>query len=94
MSTVFKAFFTSCLLAPGYGKEIASFDGLSHSDLTYGRDDHHEEVMFFSLDRLSPKNLKLRKFTCATHRSCLRRSFMNGDMTTVSSRYDAEYACT
>jgi hypothetical protein len=90
MNTVFQAFFTSFLVAPGYGKKIASLDELKHSDLMYGR----QIGMELSLEFLSVndyKDLTLPRFECADHVACLQRVFTKGDITTMSLKIDAEY---
>jgi hypothetical protein len=90
MNTVFQAFFTSFLVAPGYGKKIASFDDLMHSDLMYGR----QIVIERGLELLSMndyKDLTLPRFECADYATCMQRVFTKGDITTMSLKIDAEY---
>jgi hypothetical protein len=78
MSTVFQAFFTSFLVASGYGKEIASFDQAMHSDLMYGGDALYESSLPLSSIR-DPKRLKLRKNECRSLNICLKGLFTEGD---------------
>ncbi|KDR17222.1 hypothetical protein L798_08949 [Zootermopsis nevadensis] len=90
MNVIFQAFFTSFLVAPGYEKAIESIDELSQSNLMYGRDEHYEEALFYiSVD--DHKKIKLKTLTCSNYSSCLKRLFTKGDISTMSTRYDAEF---
>jgi hypothetical protein len=91
MSTIFQAFFTSFLVAPGYEKEIATFDELMHSELMYGEFGQYERLLRIeSVDFI--EDMKLKKFDCPRTMLCLKHLFTEGDITTLATRNDAEYA--
>jgi hypothetical protein len=90
MSTIFQAFFTSFLVSPGYGKEIASVEDLMNSDLMYGDSGHYEKFLTMS-SIFDHRHLKLKKFDCPRTKWCLRRLFSQGGITTLGTRSDAEY---
>jgi hypothetical protein len=90
MTTLFQALFTTFLVAPGYGKQIQTFEELTHSDLIYGRDTAIEKGLNYS-KIFRHHDLKLDNFACVNSSVCFERLFTKGDVTTLSLRIDAEY---
>jgi hypothetical protein len=90
VNTVFQAIFTTFLVVPGYVKRITSFEELVNSDLIYGRDITIETALEM-LSINDHKRLKLTSFICPNYIICLQRLLTKGDITTMSTKTDAEY---
>ena len=89
--TVFRFFFVSYLVEPGYGDKFATFQELLDSSVNYGFNDafefgvrtmEHSDHLQFPLTR---------RVDCVEQKACLMRMMTDGDVATLSAPLYAEY---
>jgi hypothetical protein len=90
INTIFQAFFTTFLVEPGFHKQIATFDELLDSGITYGSEETIEAALNIML-YYEYKRLKSPRLECLDHDACLERLITKRDITMISLSFQANY---
>jgi hypothetical protein len=90
INTIFQAFFTTFLVEPGFHKQIATFDELLDSGVTYGSDESTEAALNIML-YYEYKRIKSPRLECSDHDACLERLITKRDITMISIPFQANY---
>jgi hypothetical protein len=89
MVVVFQGHFISFLVSPGYHDQISNFDQLLESGLPCGKDENLDSFMrlakYYEHERFESY------FDCSARHKCLKRLFIEGDITMLSPIVDVMY---
>lgn len=90
INVIFQAFFTTFLVEPGFHKQIATFDELVDSGITYGSEESLEAALNIML-YYEYKRIKSPRLECTDHDACLERLITKRDITMISLPFQANY---
>jgi hypothetical protein len=90
MNTIFKSFFISFLVIPGYASRISSLNDLNHSGLKYGNFSRGDGYLR-AAGYVEHNRLNLDQFECADPEICMERIFTGSDTTFMATTFQAHY---
>jgi hypothetical protein len=90
MNIVFQAFFVTFLVEPGFHQQIATFDELVDSGVTYAFDESSETGLNIS-EYYDHMKLKSRRLKCPHHEMCLEHLIVSHNITMISTQFQADY---
>jgi hypothetical protein len=91
LSTVFQAFFVSCLVEPGFGEQIETFQELLDSSVNYGVNTGAEFALSTSGFSGHLQFPLTRRVNCNDMKACHKRLITDGDVALIYAPLYAQY---